>query len=163
LKGTVVSVPHSEHVVRVSGRTRGLPRARFALHCLQCLGSFLNCLSWKKVCSPAVKTNSVPQSTHFRALSVNSMAGFPYREIARNRPWLSNGAPVAVPCNRTWCCTRGPGRANKIERYSNYYPQLRVALHFARETRGRRSIAILQLLTVFSISPKDSCCCGHAK
>ena len=120
MKGTVVSVPHSEHVVRVSGRTRGLPRARFALHCLQCLGSFLNSLSWKKVCSPAVKTNSVPQSTHLRALSLNSMAGFPDREIARNRPWLCNGAPVAVPCRQSWCCTRGPDRANKIERYSNF-------------------------------------------
>ena len=40
LKGTVVSAPHSEQVVRVSGRTRCEPRARFALHCLQCLGSF---------------------------------------------------------------------------------------------------------------------------
>jgi hypothetical protein len=34
-------------------------------------------LSWKKSCSPAVKTNSAPQSLHVKALSVNSMAGFP--------------------------------------------------------------------------------------
>jgi hypothetical protein len=34
-------------------------------------------LSWKKSCSPAVKTNSVPQSLHVKTLSVNSMAGFP--------------------------------------------------------------------------------------
>jgi hypothetical protein len=85
LKGTVVSVPHSEQVVRVSGRTFWLPRTRFALHCLQRLGSFLNCLSWKKTCSPAVKTNSAPQSMHVSTRSVNSMAGFPeagrYTEI----------------------------------------------------------------------------------
>ena len=77
LKGTVVSSPHWEQVVRVSERTRGPPRTRLALHCLQCLGSFLNCLSWKNNCSPAVKTNSAPQSLHFNTLSVNSMAGFP--------------------------------------------------------------------------------------
>ena len=77
LKGTVVSVPHSEHVVRVSDRTRGPPRTRLALHCLQCLGSFLNCLSWKNSCSPAVNTKSAPQSLHFNTLSMNSMAGFP--------------------------------------------------------------------------------------
>jgi len=78
LNGTVVSVPHSEQVVRVSGRTRVDPRARLALHCLQCLGSFLNCLSLKKVCSPAVKMNSAPQSAHFKTRSWNSMlAGFP--------------------------------------------------------------------------------------
>jgi hypothetical protein len=77
LNGTVVSVPHSEHVVRVSDRTRGPPRTRLALHCLQCLGSFLNCLSWKNNCSPAVNTKSAPQSLHFNTLSMNSMAGFP--------------------------------------------------------------------------------------
>ena len=75
LNGTVVSAPHAEHVVRVSGRTRCGPRARFALHCLQCLGSFLNCLSWKKTCSPAVNTNSAPQSAHFSTRSWNSMVG----------------------------------------------------------------------------------------
>jgi hypothetical protein len=77
LKGTVVSVAHSEQVVLVSERTRGPPRTRLALHCLQCLGSFLNCLSWKNNCSPAVKINSAPQSLHFKTLSMNSMAGFP--------------------------------------------------------------------------------------
>jgi hypothetical protein len=79
LNGTVVSLPHSEHVVLVSERTR-LPLARFALHCLQCFGSFLNCLSWKKSCSPAVNTNSAPQSLHFKTLSTNSMTGFPTTE-----------------------------------------------------------------------------------
>jgi hypothetical protein len=77
LNGTVVDSPHSEHVVRVSERTREVPVLRFALHCLQRFGSFMNCLSWKKSCSPAVNTNSAPQSTHVRTLSVNCMAGFP--------------------------------------------------------------------------------------
>ena len=142
LNGTVVSVPHSEQVVRVSERTR-LPLARFALHCLQCLGSFLNCLSWKNSCSPAVNTNSAPQSLHFKTLSINSMAGFPDREFARNRPWLFNGAPVAVPCDRTWCCTRGPDRTNKIERYSNNTRDCGWLYTSHAKTRGQRSIAIL--------------------
>jgi hypothetical protein len=30
-------------------------------------------LSWKKSCSPAVNTKSLPQSIHFRTLSWNSM------------------------------------------------------------------------------------------
>lgn len=77
LNGTVVDSPHSEHVVRVSERTREPPALRLALHCLQRLGSFVNCLSWKKSCSPAVNTNSAPQSIHFNTRSVNSMAGFP--------------------------------------------------------------------------------------
>jgi hypothetical protein len=80
LKGTVVSAPHIEQLVRVSGRTLEPPRTRFALHCLQCLGSFLNCLSWKKSCSPEVNTNSAPQSLHVKTLSVNSMAVFPKAE-----------------------------------------------------------------------------------
>ena len=75
--GTVVSIPQAEQCVRVSVRTRGPPLARFALHCLQRLGSFLKSLSWKNNCSPAVKMNSDPQSMHFNTLSVNSMAGFP--------------------------------------------------------------------------------------
>ena len=44
LKGTVVEVPHSEHEVRVSVLSRDRPM-RFPLHCLQRLGSFVNCLS----------------------------------------------------------------------------------------------------------------------
>jgi hypothetical protein len=34
-------------------------------------------LSWKKSCSPAVKMKSVPQSTHCRTLSSNSMESTP--------------------------------------------------------------------------------------
>ena len=97
LNGTVVSVPQAEQVVRVSDRTRP-PLARFALHCLQCLGSFLNCLSWKNSCSPAVNTNSTQQSLHFKTLSTNSMAGFPKAgktfEIGHDLESL----PVPFPC-----------------------------------------------------------------
>src|SRR3954470_14502091 len=76
--GTVVSLPHAEHWVWVSTRfeTVGPALARFArldLHALQRLGSFLNCLSAKKSCSPAVQTNSDPQSTHANDLSWNSI------------------------------------------------------------------------------------------
>ena len=45
LNGTVVSSPHSEHVVLVSDRAVRPPLVLFALHCLQRLGSFLNLLS----------------------------------------------------------------------------------------------------------------------
>jgi hypothetical protein len=56
LNGTVVSMPHAEHSVRVSVREKGSAAAvaelverpnpaRLALQSLQRLGSFLNCLS----------------------------------------------------------------------------------------------------------------------
>src|ERR1700691_3832199 len=74
LKGTVVSVPHSEQTVRVSGRAEEEPEARLALHCLQRFGSFLNFLSKQQDCSPTVKTKSLPQSAHLRTLSTKSIA-----------------------------------------------------------------------------------------
>src|SRR5579862_581804 len=78
LKGTVVSLPHAEHVVIVSTRSRAAPGpegrlARFNLHALQRFGSFLKFLSAKNCCSPAVHTNSALQSTHLRIRSWNSM------------------------------------------------------------------------------------------
>src|SRR5208337_512258 len=79
LNGTVVSLPQPEQLVRVStlGRlpVEVVPRvvARLPLQALQRLGSYLNCLSWKNSCSPAVKMKSAPQSMHFRTLSWNSM------------------------------------------------------------------------------------------
>ena len=88
LKGTVVSMPQAEHSVRVSVRDRpaaagpapGLRAApeRFDLHGLQRLGSFLNCLSKKKSCSPAVKMNSPPQSAQVNSLSTKSIQLLPY-------------------------------------------------------------------------------------
>lgn len=82
LKGTVVSFSHPEQIAFVSTLlypAAGRPSAcaRFPLHALQRFGSFLNCLSWKKSCSPAVKTKSSPQSTHFRVLSWNSIGVLP--------------------------------------------------------------------------------------
>jgi hypothetical protein len=78
-KGTVVSLPHAEHCVCVSTRSLAgagpaLARlARLALHVLHRFGSFLNCLSAKNSCSPAVQMNSEPQSTHLKDLSWNSI------------------------------------------------------------------------------------------
>ena len=75
LNGTVVAAPHLEQFVLVSVRTRTL-EPRLALHSLQRFGAFSKCFSRKKNCSPAVKTNSVLQSTHFKTLSANSMGFF---------------------------------------------------------------------------------------
>jgi len=74
LKGTVVSRPHCEQVVIVSVLVKPEPDepCRLVLQFLQRLGSFLKFLSWKKCCSPAVKTKSAPQSTHLRTRSWNS-------------------------------------------------------------------------------------------
>src|SRR6201996_6167783 len=87
LKGTVVSMPHAEHSVRVSVRERPAAAGpvpvfmaapeRLDLHGLQRFGSFLNCLSKKKSCSPAVKMNSPPQSAQVKSLSRNSMPLLP--------------------------------------------------------------------------------------
>src|SRR3954454_6475220 len=45
-----------------------------ALHRLQRFGSFWKFFKQKKTCSPALKTNSSPQSRHFSVLSMNSTA-----------------------------------------------------------------------------------------
>ena len=79
-KGTVVSLPHCEHVAFVSARIAEAPpppppppSARLALHPLQRFGSFLKPLSAKNICSPPVNTNSAPHSEHFSTLSWYSM------------------------------------------------------------------------------------------
>ncbi len=83
LNGTVVSTSHVEQIVRVS--VREIPAAagpdpaatitpeRRPLHGLHRFGSFLNCLSKKKSCSPAVNTNCPPQSAHSKMRSAKSM------------------------------------------------------------------------------------------
>src|SRR5262244_1467984 len=81
LNGTVVSLPHAEHVVIVSTRSRAMPAptgraARLPLQLLHRFGSFLKFLSAKNCCSPAVQMNSVAQSTHLRILSWNSIARY---------------------------------------------------------------------------------------
>src|ERR1035437_2275413 len=62
---------------RFSERAFGPPLVRLALHGLQRRGSFLNSLSWKNNCSPAVNTNSAEQSLHFNTLSESIKGGFP--------------------------------------------------------------------------------------
>src|SRR6476620_9680806 len=82
LNGTVVSLPHAEQVVMVSTRSRGAPApmagrlARLFLQALHRFGSFLKFLSAKNCCSPAVHTNSAPQSTHLRIRSWNSIGRY---------------------------------------------------------------------------------------
>lgn len=81
LKGTVVCLPQCEHTVRVSvlekveAEEGVAPRTdtRFILQALHLLGAFLNCLSRKNSCSPAVKRKSMPQSMHVNVLSWNSI------------------------------------------------------------------------------------------
>jgi hypothetical protein len=124
LNGTVVSTPHSEHSVRVS--VRESPAAagpvpvfkpappRLHLHGLQRLGSFLNCLSKKKSCSPAVKMNSPPQSAQVKSRSTNSIAASP---VLRKRvtPRGLNRGPRAVNLLSmtviAYSMYRGPGRS----------------------------------------------------
>src|SRR5262245_41157667 len=79
--GTVVPLPQAEHVVTVSIRSRvtGPPDgrlARFPLQVLHRFGSFLKFLSAKNCCSPAVQTNSAPQSTHLSNRSWNSIGRY---------------------------------------------------------------------------------------
>ena len=63
--------PHCEQFAVVSTLAWPLepPSWRLPLHALQRLGSFLKFLSAKNCCSPAVKTKSAPQSTHFSTRS----------------------------------------------------------------------------------------------
>src|SRR5262249_11991091 len=96
-KGTVVSLPHCEQLVLVSARTGveapPTASARLALQDLQRLGSFLNPLSAKNICSPAVNTNSAPHSAHFKTLSWYSMEAFPLTP--------SNGGNAQILLRRT--------------------------------------------------------------
>jgi hypothetical protein len=69
----------------------------------------LNSLSWKNICSPTVNTNSAPQSTHFKILSVNSMAGLPkegkFVEIGHDLEQLAGPVSLSSCCDQQ----RGPG------------------------------------------------------
>src|SRR5262249_45789121 len=79
-KGTVVSLPHCEQDVFVSALIcppPPPPSALFALQPLHRFGSFLNPLSAKNICSPAVTTNSAPPSPHLCPLSWNSICRCP--------------------------------------------------------------------------------------
>ncbi len=95
MNGTVVSISHAEHVVRVSVREipaaagpdpgAAIPPERRPLQGLHRFGSFLNCLSKKKSCSPAVKMNCPPQSAHVSMRSTNSMGLPPNKRETRAR------------------------------------------------------------------------------
>jgi hypothetical protein len=120
LNGTVVSAPHCEQVVRVSGLELPPLEARFALQFLHRLGSFLNCLSWKKSCSPAVKTKSLPQSAHFKTLSTKSIPR-PLRLTQRSRQAApAREWPVVIP--DLWLLEdlkRGPGRSEMRQTFDS--------------------------------------------
>ena len=80
------------------------PSARLALQPLHRFGSFLNPLSAKNICSPAVNTNSAPHSEHFNTLSWNSMSAPPGPlsgqwdgPILHLEPW-TRGRPVVREC-----------------------------------------------------------------
>jgi len=130
LKGTVVSLPQAEQLVRVSTRGRDAEElgpaeeVRLDLHALQRLGSFLNCLSWKKSCSPAVKTNSAPQSMHFKTLSWNSMESCSLQP-ATPKPW------TGITCNCRQDRTESPKGQPQIP-LLRYIPQVRPATRIAR-------------------------------
>src|SRR3954470_2221040 len=118
LKGTVVSLPQFEHVVTVSTRSRAPPpgppdgrEARFVLHDLQRLGSFLKFLSAKNCCSPAVQMNSVPQSIHVRCLSWNSIGASPLLV-----GWVTR-ARAASSCG--CACAQGPAWPDACHRVSD--------------------------------------------
>jgi hypothetical protein len=100
-------LPQAEQLVVVSTRSRVTDPpeagrdARLALHALHRLGSFLKFLSAKNNCSPAVHTNSAPQSTHFSVLSWNSIvlpltnstpSGTATRKARRSPPLLDFAA-----------------------------------------------------------------------
>src|SRR5277367_5142068 len=105
LNGTVVSMPQAEHSVRVSVRERPAAAGpapvfsaapdRLDLHGLQRFGSFLNCLSKKKSCSPAVKMNSPPQSAQVNSRSRNSMPLLPCYRKGRALKSLIVKAPLS--------------------------------------------------------------------
>src|SRR4029079_16227573 len=103
LKGTVVSLPQAEQLVCVSTRSRDIPRpagraARLPLQALQRFGSFLKFLSAKNCCSPAVQMNSVPQSTHERILSWNSIGR--YLVGAGLFRFAPEFLAISLPCER---------------------------------------------------------------
>ena len=114
LKGTVVSTPQSEHSVRVSVRempaaagevplaTAARPERRL-LQDLQRLGSFLNCFSKKKSCSPAVKTElSVTVGTEEGAVEKLGNPSGTTSERDERRAYADSDGRI-VGCRELWC------------------------------------------------------------
>jgi hypothetical protein len=142
--GTVVSLPHCEQVVLVSERIGvappfappPVPSARFALHALQRLGSFLKPLSAKNICSPAVNTNSELHSEHFNTLSWNSMSRPPLPGSSERDASHSTVGPGRGNCRRrgeSGCRTPGP----EVPGCNNPTTADRVYITEARRTQER--------------------------
>jgi hypothetical protein len=160
--GTVVSLPQCEQTAVVSTFGRGgkpcltgtapTEVSRLVLQVLQRLGSFLNCLSWKKSCSPAVKTKSAPQSIHFRVLSWNSI-----RELL----WPS---PIGATLWRATMCDRAPcfrllplGSALRTGKCAGYNLKIRQennsisVLIIRREGRNTAVTSLTALFLLFAL------------
>ena len=98
LNGTVVLLPHPEHVTCVSIRRRPSTPCLLALHCLQCFGSLVNPFSWKNCCSPAENTNIRPQPAHRTSLSANGIIPLQAQQIQRR----VNGGQQSL-CENSLC------------------------------------------------------------
>jgi hypothetical protein len=104
LNGTVVLLPHSEHVTRVSIRRRPPTPCFLALHCLQWLGSLVNAFSWKNCCSPAEKTNVVPQPIHRISRSAKDISPLSFDARRRKTESMANQALSDVASARLRDC-----------------------------------------------------------
>jgi len=167
-KGTVVSFPHCEQLVLVSDRIceppppPPPPSARFALQPLQRLGSFLNPLSAKNICSPAVNTNSAPHSEHFRTLSWYSMSRSPpdpceTESGAHLAPWAYRDEDTVIRGNRAripWAC--GHEAATETQRLCLTGPESRKC--GAEPRRGGTSVRFPALLFAQSLPRKRFFC-----
>ena len=117
----MVSRPQREHLTAVSiladaGTVPGgICATCLALHCRQRFGSLVRSFCRKNACSPAVKINSLPQSTHCNGLSSNSIddvsrvTQFPHsggRETRRLRAHECAGSFIP-----SWNCRTTRGRS----------------------------------------------------
>src|ERR1700752_283136 len=164
-KGTVVSFPHCEHVVFVSARGWVSPpapvSALFALQALQRFGSFLNPLSAKNICSPAVNTNSAPHSEHFRTLSWNSMSRSPWTPFGqRGRSHRARALPDSQ--------TRTPGspgtdplgqRAKNLNKFPTSLPDRGLIPEARRRAASRAVLILLATLLLAQSLPRKRFFC----
>ena len=141
----MVSLPHCEQLVRVSTRpelepTGVAPRTdtRFALQDLHRLGSFLNCLSWKNNCYPAVKTKSAPQSIHFNILSWNSIEDAPSAHALAHPmahwPMRQRKVRLHPPSIYPWTRPAMPWESARITAYTRKNAKITMNFHVLRKT-----------------------------
>jgi len=145
-------MPHAEHSVRVSVRERPAAAgpvpafrpvpARFDLQGLQRFGSFLNCLSKKKSCSPAVKMNSPPQSAQVNSRSTNSITASPVCGTGRSLKGNTYREPLRA-INPSWSALLGfQGPETAIEGgvlHSTACSGMRLGSHCLSEDSGSLS------------------------